>query len=495
MLFIVFAEIVNDVLSKRMHNKRQFIIFTGLISCCLLLLLLHNILSDSTDVNTNAILTGNDDGTILYPSDYSKISQLAESWQTQHSDTGQLVGENRYCVDIKALVNISSLSGVFRDWHQHTEHLCNGLMTVFQHDFAVVKGVLIDKAFCVSTRSGSELLEDVMNQPEEDEFFKFEMGCFQLPCSRRPSYFFNSKNHLNEWLYSMITQYSPQHNKDYVVEPRFTIAVTRYEYANLYHCLTDWYNSFLVMKFLNHTSCDTNILLIDAHPQVHLESVWKVIFNSSRKLSALNRRTYFSQLVWGIIGYNSLLASSFSTIPPFIEEFRNMFLSRFNVTQSRHLICDQPRVLFLLRRNYVSHPRNPVGKVSRKISNEVELLHYISLNMPEATVDAIQIDKLNMQQQLQCIADTDVLVGMHGAGLSHAIFLPQWAAVVELVPHYWSAESNQFKMIAVWRNLTYERWFNKDPRTEVAGLSTYVPPYIISRLIKKAVARVCNRFA
>jgi len=145
----VLAEIVNDVLSKRMHNKRQFIIFTGLISCCLLLLLLHNILSDSTDVNTNAILTGNDDGTILYPSDYSKISQLAESWQTQHSDTGQLVGENRYCVDIKALVNISSLSDVFRDWHQHTEHLCNGLMTVFQHDFAVVKGVIIDNAFCL----------------------------------------------------------------------------------------------------------------------------------------------------------------------------------------------------------------------------------------------------------------------------------------------------------------------------------------------------------
>jgi len=495
-----------DVLSKAMHSKRQFIIFAGLVSCCLLLLLLHNILWNSTaDIGVenfnyegrkfsrnSAILTGNDGGTIFHA--VGKINQLSESWRTSHSNTGHHVAENNHCVEVEA-VSISGFSGVFRDWHEHTEHFCSGLMTVFQHDFAVVKGVVIDKAYCISIKEGSELLEDVMNQPEEVEFYKFEMGCFQLLCAKRPSYFFSGKNHLNEWLYSMITQYSPKRDDEFVVEVQFTIAITRYEYANLYHCLTDWYNAFLVMKFLNHTSCDTNILLIDAHPRVHLDDVWKVVFNSSRKLSALNRRTYFNHLVWGVIGYSSPLASSLSTCPPFIEEFRNIFLSRFNITQSRYLVCSQPRVLFLWRHNYVSHPRNPLGMVSRKISNEMELLQHVSLNMPEAIVHAVQIDKLSMQQQLQQITDTDVLVGMHGAGLSHAIFLPHWAAVVELVPHYWSAESNQFKMIAVWRNLTYERWVNNDPRTEVAGRSTHVPPYVISKLIKKAVARICNRLS
>jgi len=495
-----------------MHNKRQLIIFTGLVSCCLLLLILHSILWNSTaGINidnhvevfnyqrskvsrSSAVLTDNSVGATLYPADYSKISRLLESWQAQHNATGQLVAENRHCVNVKALVNVSSISDVFRDWHQNTQHFCNGLMTVFQREFAVVKGVIIDKAFCVSTRNGNELLEDVMNQREEVEFYKFDMGCFQLPCTRRPSYFFNGINHLNEWLYSMITQYSAKQNDEFMTEVQFTIAVTRYEYANLYHCLTDWYNTFLVMKFLNHTSCDTNILLIDSHPRVHLDDVWKVIFNSSRKLSALGRRTYFSQLVWGIIGYNSPLASLFSDAPPFIEEFRNVFLSRYNVSQSHHLICDHPRILLLWRRNYVSHPRNPTGKVSRIISNEVELLRYVTAELPDASVNASQIDQLNMQQQLQRIAETDVLVGMHGAGLSHAIFLPHWAAVVELVPHYWSAESNQFKMIAAWRNLTYERWVNNDPRTEVVGLSTHIPPYILCGLIKKVIARMCNRF-
>jgi len=493
LFFALFAEILKDALSEAMRSKRQFIIFTGLVSCCVLLLLLHNGLWNSTaDLNieshNSAVLTRND-GNFLYFE--GRNTRLSGSCQPQHRDTGRLAADNDHYVN-KTFVAISAdFSDMFRDWHQNTEHFCGGLMSVFQHEFAVIYGVIIDKKFCISAANGSELLEDVMNQSEEAEFYKFEMGCFQLPCTRRPSYFFNGKNHLNEWLFSMITRLSPKQNEDFVMEPQFTIAVTRYEYANLYHCLTDWYNAFLVMKFVNHTSCDTNILLIDAHPPTHLDEVWKVIFNSSRKLSALDRRTYFKQLAWGITGYNSPLVS-LQYAPPFIEEFRNIILSRFNITQNRHLTCGQPRVLFVWRHNYITHPRNPFGKVSRKISNEVELLHYISSDMPEASVDGIQIDRLNMKQQLQRIADSDILVGMHGAGLSHAVFLPYWGAVVEVVPRYWTAESNQFRMIAVWRNLIYERWVNNDPRNEVADLSTRVPPYVIGTLVKKAVARMCK---
>lgn len=493
---VLCVEIVKDVLHKTMHNKCQFTVLTGLVFSCLLLLSLHNILWNSTPVvNTDnyvevfnyqknkflqsSTIMKNDVDVVFHVEDYSRLS---DSLRTQYNNTP--------CVVEAALV---STCDVFSNWQHTVEQLCGGLMTVFQHDFAVLKGVIIDKSFCVSTVTGNELLQDVINQPEEAEFYKFEMGCFQLPCMKRPSYFFSGRNHLNEWLYSMITQYSQEQNKECDIELQFTIAVTRYEYANLYHCLTDWYNAFLVMKFFNHSSCDTNILLIDAHPQVHLDDVWNVMFNSSRKLSAVNRRTYFSQLVWGIIGYNSPLISSQSTRPPFIEEFRSIFLSRFNITQSRRLVCGQPRILFLWRHNYVSHPRNPLGKVSRKISNEMELLHYVSVNMPDSGVYGIQIDKLKIQQQLQRIIDTDVLVGMHGAGLSHVVFLPHWAAVVELVPHYWYAESNQFKMIATWRNLIYERWVNNDPRTELGDLSTYVPPFVITRLIKRAIAGICNK--
>ena len=34
--------------------------------------------------------------------------------------------------------------------------------------------------------------------------------------------------------------------------------------------------------------------------------------------------------------------------------------------------------------------------------------------------------------QVSITAGTDILVGMHGAGLTHLLFLPDWAEVVEL---------------------------------------------------------------
>ena len=46
----------------------------------------------------------------------------------------------------------------------------------------------------------------------------------------------------------------------------------------------------------------------------------------------------------------------------------------------------------------------------------------------------VELSEYSIDEQLQLIATTDVLVGMHGAGLTHAVFLPDWAGVFELWP-------------------------------------------------------------
>lgn len=38
----------------------------------------------------------------------------------------------------------------------------------------------------------------------------------------------------------------------------------------------------------------------------------------------------------------------------------------------------------------------------------------------------------DFREQLKVIQNTDVLIGMHGAGLTHMLFLPDWASVFEL---------------------------------------------------------------
>ncbi|ESN91341.1 hypothetical protein HELRODRAFT_150984, partial [Helobdella robusta] len=236
----------------------------------------------------------------------------------------------------------------------------------------------------------------------------------------------------------------------------FTIAVTRYEYANLYHSLTDWYNAFLLKEFFNKSSFEINILLVDAHPFGALDSVWSHLFNSTERLSTIPMKTFYKNLVWGILGYNSPLGISMSGVnPPLLEEFRKFFLDAYGLNETHSHGCTKFNILLIWRRDYLAHPRNPSGTVSRKIANEVGLLNYLKLKLP-SNIFAIkdsQIDAFEMRDQLKYVLWSDILVGMHGAGLTHSMFLRKNAALIELSPNYYSGD--HFKAISKWRNLVY----------------------------------------
>lgn len=473
----------------------------AVVSSVLLLLALHdflrhtpllvdqNMLSELGDATHHHVITA-------FASEYSSAQKLdvsttlkVEIRQKRHrfvSHAAQIVPDWRKTLYFK----YDTVPYVFQVWTSEMQSFCNELMYGYSHEFAYLSGVTINRDFCQCSRKGGEFVNNVINQEEQAEYYAFKMGCFQLACHNRPAYYFNGNNHLSEWLYSMSTH--NQNSKPIDVVSEFTIAVTRYEYANLYHTMTDWYNAFLLMQFFNRTAYETNILIVDAHPFGALDHVWTQLFNSTVRLSALSRRTQFRHLVWGILGYNSPMTTYISSNPPLYDEFRNHFLSSFRIDESRRLNCKRPTILFIWRRDYVAHPRNPAGTVSRKISNEAQLLSYVQRNNKDAAVHGFQLDQYNMTQQLRFVVATDILIGMHGAGMTHVLFLPKWAAVIELVPSYWSASSEHFQAIALWRNLIYEKWVNNDPHAEVPNQSTNVPPHVINALIRNSLKRLCE---
>lgn len=59
--------------------------------------------------------------------------------------------------------------------------------------------------------------------------------------------------------------------------------------------------------------------------------------------------------------------------------------------------------------------------------------------------------------QLKVIRNTDILVGIHGAGLAHMLFLPDWAAVFEL---YHCDDPSCYQDLAKLRGLFHVPWTN-----------------------------------
>ncbi|KAL8604096.1 hypothetical protein ACOMHN_047308 [Nucella lapillus] len=318
-------------------------------------------------------------------------------------------------------------------------------------------------------------------------------GFFSLQCRTKPAVKFGTKDHLKHWFSALRCGTNSSGPTAGVVVPGLTIAVQRYEYVNLYHTITDFFNAFLAMLMFNQHPDHVTILWVDAHPRGGLDDTWSTLFGPVMRTARLPAPTRFSALAWAAMGYNSPVNQHSAPALDYAEEFRHFFLSRHGVAGGRTLNCSSLSWLLVWRRDYAAHPRNKGGSISRKIHNEDEAQAAVRGVVPARdTVRGLQLDSLPMQTQLELIAETDVLVGMHGAGLSHTLFLPSHGGLLELYPTYWPQNNRHFRSMAAWRGLHYLNWQNHDSRNEKANRRTYIPPHVIVKMAQVMRRNMCG---
>ncbi len=237
------------------------------------------------------------------------------------------------------------------------------------------------------------------------------------------------------------------------------------------------------------------MLLVEGHPWTPLDSVWQDFFNSTRRLSSLPRRTLFRKLVWSIGSHDNPMNEFGDPELPLAEEFSDLVLSTYGVSSHSHTLnCDKLSILVLLRHDYTAHARNTKGIIKRKFANEKEIITTISSNFPNASVKAVRLELFDFPAQLRMVSETDILVGMHGAGLTHAMFLPRTSGLVEFKPMRHHPESSHFESIAKWRHLPYVRWTNREKKNERSNFRTHIPPEVVVRAMTAMTHKMC-RFA
>lgn len=70
----------------------------------------------------------------------------------------------------------------------------------------------------------------------------------------------------------------------------------------------------------------------------------------------------------------------------------------------------------------------------RRLLHQDELMAALKDALPEHNIQLVDFATLPFRDQLATVRYSDVLVGVHGAGLTHGMFLPSGSAIVEFMP-------------------------------------------------------------
>ena len=433
----------------------------------------------------------------------TKTSDAGLNTTRTKSQPIRIRGNAKLVTNSRKSASKSSVINLFSDGYLYMQRYCNGRVDIFNQVQILFTNITLHPARGNAKATGGMDPASILKQVERDEEYTLSPGFFTVPCPNASKFDLTSE--------TVFAKGSAKHLKDYVkstkiaeqgltdtvadgmatVDNHFTVALMRYEYANVYWTVMDLYDVYLMTRFFNTTGKDTQVLLTDARPRGHLDQLWS-IFGRVTMLQEIKTEVTFTKLAWRYgREYSPLLQQSAKSIPD-LSGFRQFVLQRLGIPEPQKPDCDKLSILYIWRRDYVAHPRNPSGVIGRKIRNEEELLKATKSQFPTFQVNGVQLDKFNVTEQLRLISQSNIYIGMHGAAMTFSIFLPPKSAVIELYPQYYKSTNWHMTMTAKWAGHQYFEWHNKDSKLEEKLQYTTVPTNVPLGFIQQAIPQICT---
>ncbi|XP_005089308.1 EGF domain-specific O-linked N-acetylglucosamine transferase [Aplysia californica] len=227
---------------------------------------------------------------------------------------------------------------------------------------------------------------------------------------------------------------------------------------NMYHHFCDFVNLYASQHINNSFSTDVNIIMWDTSPMPYgdfFSLTWKAFSDYPViPLKDLDgKKVCFKEAVFPLLArmrfglyYNMpLMPGCYGS--SLIQAFSQHILHRLDVPQEGPL---ENRIrITLLNRN----------SKYRNILNREELASALKTD-GEFEVTVVEYNRqMPFYDQLVVSHNSDILIGMHGAGLTHMLFQPDWAVVMEL---YNCEDAGCYFDLARLRGIRYMTWERKD---------------------------------
>ncbi|XP_077583223.1 EGF domain-specific O-linked N-acetylglucosamine transferase [Stigmatopora nigra] len=229
--------------------------------------------------------------------------------------------------------------------------------------------------------------------------------------------------------------------------------------VNMYHHFCDFVNLYISQHINNSFSSDINIIMWDTSFYEYgdlFSETWKA-FSQSDIIHLRNydfkrvcfRDAFFSLLPrmrYGLFYNTPLISNCYSE--GMFRAFSQHVLHRLNILQNGP-IAGRIRVTLLAR-----------STEYRRITNQDELVNALkTVPQLEVSVHDYKYKNVPFLEQLKITHNSDIFIGIHGAGLTHLLFLPDWAVVFEL---YNCQDDGCYRDLARLRGIRYVTSHKKD---------------------------------
>ena len=163
--------------------------------------------------------------------------------------------------------------------------------------------------------------------------------------------------------------------------------------------------------------------------------------------------------------------------------FSNFVLEQYDLLRQTEVI--RGNIVLIDRQPFVSHPRSDPKNLDRQVTkSELNDLKKKLNSIPDVTVNLVRLETMTFAEQLKLIRQTHVLIGMHGAALSHLMFMDEKSHIIEFQEGY----QDFFEYMSKWKGIDYELVGLEWSEDESSTLS-FNAIQEITQLVKKYMSR------
>jgi protein O-GlcNAc transferase len=244
--------------------------------------------------------------------------------------------------------------------------------------------------------------------------------------------------------------------------PKFRMLISREgDAGNIWHTFMEIMSMMMTLDVLQLPSKDEGpilspdearngqIVIVDEHPKDPFFNLWKVatpnykiLRRSDLKASSFPNTKLILPLAGGSNPFwqgDWKLHSCGPTV--LLQQFVHRVLEFYDIMHDDEHNVRKLRIVLVDR------------KETRRLVGQEKLIDGLKKRYPTADIQAIDFADHSLRDQIRTVRKTDVLVGIHGAGLTHSIFLEPGSAVIEILPE--EVEFKGFENMARQMNVQY----------------------------------------